>query len=158
MLNDLFFVLGVGAPILAAIFAVALIGAIGRKDAGTEQMQRIAALIRKGAMAFLRVEYSVLAIFVAVMFVILALFLPHNGVPTAISFVIGALLSALAACGPSDNDPGPGGVTVGEARALDEAAAMIDERQTPAEVLAEDPAADPTAEPTIAPDLEREDE
>ncbi len=69
------------------------------------------------------------------------------------------LLSALAACGPSDNDPGPGGVTVGEARALDEAAAMIDERQTPAEVLAEDPAADatdPTAEPTTAPDLERE--
>lgn len=42
----------------------------------------------------------------------------------------------LAACGPSDNDPGPGGVTVGEARALDEAAEMIDERPTPAEVLA----------------------
>ncbi|HUF46932.1 MAG TPA: sodium/proton-translocating pyrophosphatase, partial [Vicinamibacterales bacterium] len=96
MLNNLFFVLGVGAPILAAIFAVVLIGVIGRKDAGTEQMQRIAALIRKGAMAFLRVEYSVLAVFVVVMFCVLALFLPRNGVPTAISFVIGASLSALA--------------------------------------------------------------
>ena len=41
----------------------------------------------------------------------------------------------LAACGPSDHDPGPGAVTVDEARALDEAAQMIDERRTPAEVL-----------------------
>lgn len=31
----------------------------------------------------------------------------------------------LCACG-NDNDPGPGGVTVGEARALDEAAEMIE--------------------------------
>lgn len=52
-----------------------------------------------------------------------------------------ALVPALTACGPSDNDPGPGGVTVGEARALDEAAAMIDQRRTPAEALAaEEPA------------------
>ena len=36
-----------------------------------------------------------------------------------------------ASCGPGDNDPGPGGVTVGEARALDEAAEMLDEQQPP---------------------------
>lgn len=48
-----------------------------------------------------------------------------------------ALTALLAACGPSDNDPGPGGVTVGEARALDEAAEMIEERRIPADVLAE---------------------
>ena len=47
------------------------------------------------------------------------------------------LTALLAACGPSDNDPGPGGVTVGEARALDEAAEMIEERRIPADVLAE---------------------
>lgn len=40
-----------------------------------------------------------------------------------------ALSFGLAACGPAENDPGPGGVTVGEARALDEAAEMLDERQ-----------------------------
>ena len=34
----------------------------------------------------------------------------------------------LAGCGQGDNAPGPGGVTVGEARALDEAAEMLDER------------------------------
>ena len=48
-----------------------------------------------------------------------------------------AMTALLAACGPSDNDPGPGGVTVGEARALDEAAQMIEERRIPADVLAE---------------------
>ncbi|MCJ2188896.1 hypothetical protein [Novosphingobium beihaiensis] len=44
-------------------------------------------------------------------------------------------LLALAACGKADNDPGPGGVTVGEARALDEAAAMLDARRPPPEAL-----------------------
>ena len=48
-----------------------------------------------------------------------------------------AITALLAACGPSDNDPGPGGVTVGEARALDEAAQMIEERRIPADALAE---------------------
>jgi hypothetical protein len=42
---------------------------------------------------------------------------------------------ALAGCGSGENDPGPGGVTMGEARALDEAAEMLDERQVPPEVL-----------------------
>lgn len=39
---------------------------------------------------------------------------------------------ALGACGKADTEPGPGGVTAGEARALDEAAQMIeDQRLTP---------------------------
>lgn len=47
-------------------------------------------------------------------------------------------LAALS-CGPAENDPGPGGVTVGEARALDEAAEMLDERQAnPAQATAPD--------------------
>jgi hypothetical protein len=37
-----------------------------------------------------------------------------------------ALPLALAGCGASDNDPGPGGVTVGEAQELNEAAAALD--------------------------------
>ncbi|MFC3098058.1 hypothetical protein [Alteraurantiacibacter palmitatis] len=43
----------------------------------------------------------------------------------------------LAACGGSDTDPGPGGVTVGEARALDEAAEMLDQQRLPAAALEE---------------------
>jgi hypothetical protein len=35
----------------------------------------------------------------------------------------------VSACGASENDPGPGGVTVGEAEMLDDAAEMLDERK-----------------------------
>jgi hypothetical protein len=48
-------------------------------------------------------------------------------------------LLLLAACGQSDSDPGPGGVTVGEARALDEAAAMLDKRRLPPEATVAPP-------------------
>jgi len=41
-------------------------------------------------------------------------------------------LLALAACQKADNAPGPDGVTVGEARALDEAAQMIASQAPPA--------------------------
>ena len=51
----------------------------------------------------------------------------------------------VTACSPSDNDPGPGGVTVGEARALDEAAEMIEQRRIPADVLAEEELASESA-------------
>ncbi len=40
--------------------------------------------------------------------------------------IVPLLLFILAACGPADSDPGPGGVTVEDARALDEAAAKLD--------------------------------
>ena len=40
-------------------------------------------------------------------------------------------LTTLAACGKPDNAPGPGGVTVGEAKALDEAAEMVEKRRMP---------------------------
>lgn len=56
----------------------------------------------------------------------------------------------LAACGKSDNAPGPGGVTVGEARALDEAADMIEKRQLPKEAL-HAPAPAPAPAPSPAP-------
>ena len=64
----------------------------------------------------------------------------------------GALAASLllAGCGPNDTDPGPGGVTVGEARALDEAAEMLDEQRLPAEALP------PTAEASETPAPEPE--
>ena len=52
-----------------------------------------------------------------------------------------AVLSlVLASCAPGENDPGPGGVTVGEAKALDDAAAMLDARRSPADGAALVPA------------------
>lgn len=46
-----------------------------------------------------------------------------------------SLIAALAACGPNENDPGEGGVTVADAQALDEAAEMLEERRLPPEAL-----------------------
>lgn len=45
--------------------------------------------------------------------------------------IILAVLLALPSCGSNDNDPGPGGVTVGEAEALNQAAEMLDEQVKP---------------------------
>ena len=56
-----------------------------------------------------------------------------------------ALALTLAGCGPGANEPGPGGVTVGEAKALDEAAAMLDARRSPADGAAKVPAPLPPA-------------
>jgi K(+)-stimulated pyrophosphate-energized sodium pump len=94
--NPLYLILGFGTPIAAAIFAFVLVGSINRSDAGSERMQQISALIRSGAMAFLRTEYSVLAVFVAVMFVVLVAFLPGDSLLVGVSFLVGALLSATA--------------------------------------------------------------
>ncbi len=55
----------------------------------------------------------------------------------ALAVVVLAGPALLTACGSADNDPGPGGVSVGEARALDEAAEMLDQQRLPAEALTE---------------------
>ncbi|WP_296678490.1 hypothetical protein [Novosphingobium sp.] len=53
-------------------------------------------------------------------------------------------LVALAACQKADNQPGPGGVTVGEAKALDEAAEMIEDQRLTRDDLPQ-PSAPPAA-------------
>ena len=95
MQETLFYALGMGAPAVAAIFALILKRGIDRADPGSEKMQRIAAQIRAGAMAFLRIEYSALAGFAVLMFLILWFFLPQGHL-TAVSFILGALASATA--------------------------------------------------------------
>lgn len=42
------------------------------------------------------------------------------------------LLCFTAGCSRTDNEPGPGGVTVSEAKALDDAAAMLESRDSAA--------------------------
>ena len=60
-------------------------------EEGNETMRRIAAAIQEGASAFLNREYKILAIFVAVVAMVMALFLQ---IQTALSFVLGATASA----------------------------------------------------------------
>ncbi len=56
------------------------------------------------------------------------------------ALTLSVLCLLLAGCGPGENEPGPGGVTVGEARALDDAAAMLDAHRSPADGAAVVPA------------------
>ncbi|WP_324741186.1 hypothetical protein U8326_14865 [Tsuneonella sp. CC-YZS046] len=65
----------------------------------------------------------------------------------ATRLAIAAFCPLLASCGAQDNDPGPGGVTIGEARALDEAAEMIEQGRPSPELLKQ---IAPTQEPPPA--------
>lgn len=72
---------------------------VNKQDAGSDQMKKIAKNIADGAMAFLKAEYSVLAIFV----VVVAGLLLYSGTISdgshpliAVSFILGAICSALA--------------------------------------------------------------
>jgi K(+)-stimulated pyrophosphate-energized sodium pump len=72
---------------------------VTRQDAGNERMQRIAKSISEGAMAFLRAEYKVLAIFVAAVAALLAFKGASEADSSwliAVSFIVGAICSALA--------------------------------------------------------------
>ena len=84
------------APILGLlglIFAGLLYWSVLRRSAGTREMQEIADAIHDGAMAFLRREYTILALFIAAVALLLAWQL---GASTAGAFVGGAACSILA--------------------------------------------------------------
>ena len=66
---------------------------VSKQSSGTELMGEVSARIQEGAMAFLRREYSVLAVFVMVVAVLL--FFAIGGA-TAVAYVSGALSSVLA--------------------------------------------------------------
>ncbi|HRZ76328.1 MAG TPA: V-type H(+)-translocating pyrophosphatase, partial [Bacteroidales bacterium] len=72
---------------------------VKRQDGGNEKMQRISDHIYEGAMAFLRAEYRILAIFVLGVSVLLFFKGSNESDSNAyvvLSFVVGAFLSALA--------------------------------------------------------------
>jgi K(+)-stimulated pyrophosphate-energized sodium pump len=84
------------APIAAfgsMIFAVYLFFYVNRKDSGTAKMQGISAAIREGARAFLKREYTALAVFVVIMAAILAIAL---GVEMGPAYIFGSVCSAIA--------------------------------------------------------------
>jgi K(+)-stimulated pyrophosphate-energized sodium pump len=101
---------GIGL-VAAALLAVRVL----RQPQGNDEVRDIGALIQEGSSAFLRKEYSILALFVLAIFVILAVFIDYNilsnstidslgkggaitseGPWTAIAYVLGAIGSGLA--------------------------------------------------------------
>ena len=84
------------APIMAVValaFAAYKTAYVSKQDAGTERMKEISGFINEGAKAFLFAEYRILAIFIAVLFLVIGLFI---GWTTALCFVCGAIFSILA--------------------------------------------------------------
>lgn len=99
--NDVGSLVAMGAGIVALLFALYLFRRITGLDAGTPRMQEIAQAITEGAMAFLQRQYRTLAVFVLVLAVLIAYLGSMTAVEgihpqTAISFVVGAVASALA--------------------------------------------------------------
>ena len=105
--------IALAAATVGLVFALALTVNILRQDKGDETVQFIGRAIQEGAMAFLSREYRLLAVFVVLMAVVLAVFIdydvtgrvaeniggvgPDRTVPaTAIAYLVGAIGSALA--------------------------------------------------------------
>ncbi len=83
--------------VLALVFAWYKAKYVNRQDTGTETMGEIASYIREGAIAFLKREYKVLAIFAVAVAVLLGVGYYSQGTYlVAVSFLVGATCSALA--------------------------------------------------------------
>jgi K(+)-stimulated pyrophosphate-energized sodium pump len=79
--------------VLAIVYAIWATRSVLSADAGSEKMQEIAAAIREGAQAYLKRQYSTIAVVGVVIFLIVGYFL---GWLVAIGFAVGAILSGSA--------------------------------------------------------------
>ena len=88
--------LGIIAAILGLVglaFALGLFLSVKRHPPGNQVMQDISEVIHRGAMVFLKKEYSILVVFILVVFALLAWMI---GIWTGLAFLSGAACSMLA--------------------------------------------------------------
>jgi K(+)-stimulated pyrophosphate-energized sodium pump len=83
----------VGAGVVAILYGLYLISWVMRRSAGNARMQEIALAIQEGAMAFLKRQYTTVAIVAVVLFLVIIFGL---GWQPAVGFLIGAILSGAA--------------------------------------------------------------
>jgi K(+)-stimulated pyrophosphate-energized sodium pump len=93
---DLWLYVAVGAGLAGLLLAFFFARQVHAAPEGNERMQELSAAIREGAMAFLRREYTWVAVFVLVMAGLIFGFLDYGRPWGAIAYVFGAILSALA--------------------------------------------------------------
>ncbi len=93
MFGPLYFV--VASALIAMIFGVYSIGWILKQPVGNERMREIAGAIQEGAAAYLRKQYSVIAVVGLILFLVLG-FVPSIGWKTAVAFALGAIFSGAA--------------------------------------------------------------
>lgn len=79
--------------LLAIAYGIWAIADVNGRDAGSARMQEIAAAIAEGAQAYLKRQYTTIAIVGVVLFIVIAVLLK---LPVAIGFAIGAVLSGAA--------------------------------------------------------------
>ncbi len=85
--------------IIGLIYTLIKFNWVGKQDAGTPKMQEISNHIAEGAMAFLKAEWKILGYFVVIVAILLGVMAqanPHSHWTIAMSFIIGAVLSATA--------------------------------------------------------------
>ena len=83
----------IACGVLSIVYGVVTTRAVLAADPGSARMQEIAAAIQEGAAAYLARQYTTIAVVGVVIFLILAYLL---GLPQAIGFAIGAVLSGAA--------------------------------------------------------------
>ncbi len=95
---DLFYLVPIFG-IIALIYTFVQSSWVSKQNAGNDRMKEISGYISDGAMAFLKAEYKVMGYFVVVVAILLAIMggsSANSHWSIGISFVLGAILSALA--------------------------------------------------------------
>ncbi|RDC60465.1 Inorganic diphosphatase [Alteripontixanthobacter maritimus] len=91
--------ISIGLGLLAIVYGFVTSRQVLNSGAGNERMQEIAGAIREGAQAYLKRQYTTIAIVGVVVAILVYLFLdmPRGGAPiSAIGFLIGSILSGVA--------------------------------------------------------------
>ena len=90
-----FIIFALVSSIIAILYGLFLIRVVLKKGTGDAKMQAIAKAIQEGAKAYLNRQYKTIGVIAVVLFLVIG-FVPMLGWMMAISFLFGAILSALA--------------------------------------------------------------
>ncbi|MFT5871207.1 MAG: K(+)-stimulated pyrophosphate-energized sodium pump [Clostridium sp.] len=91
-MNNSYFI-SIVCGLVSLLCAFLLANGVTKESAGNDRMKEIAGYIEEGAMAFLKREYTYLAIFISVVAPLILIFINWQ---TAVCFVLGAIFSILA--------------------------------------------------------------
>jgi K(+)-stimulated pyrophosphate-energized sodium pump len=98
-MKDLLFYAVPAMGVVGLLYTLLKFNWVSKQDAGNDRMKEISTYIAEGAMAFLKAEWKILAYFVVIVSLLLGFMATKNAEShwsIAVSFIIGAVFSALA--------------------------------------------------------------